>query len=223
VIKEGVAGMRQMKHKLTTLGGRVLLVLLMGSLLTVFSGNGVAVAQDANPVRTLPAVVTRGGEFEVTVTFTLPADGLSTIGLTDSAPAGWNVSVDKDWCTPPADLSNPVDPWSAGLAEYIWTALLAQYNAGEEFTAAYRVRVPDDAGAGSYPFDGTLQYYIGEDGPYDEEITGDAGIEVEAAPPTNGDGNDQPVNKLPALAPWIALGAAIIAAVAVFMVRRRRV
>jgi hypothetical protein len=226
VIGEGATDMRQTKLELKRLGGPVSLVLLIGSLLVIVSGAGPVAAQEAGPLRTLPAsAVTPGDEFEVTVTFTSPADGFSTIGLTESAPAGWNVSVDKDWCTPPADLSNPLDPWSTNLAEYIWTGLLAQYMAGDEFTAVYRVRAPDDGTSGSYRFQGTLEYYIGADGPYDEGIGGDAGVVVEAPTPPdgdgNGDGNGQPVSTVRALAPWIALGTAVIAGVVVFVVRRR--
>jgi hypothetical protein len=211
-----------MKQGLKRLGAPVLLVLLVCSLLTTFSGNEVAVAQDAQPVRILPAVVMPGDEFEVTVTFTSPADGFWNIGLEDSAPAGWSGSADEDWCRPTAFSSAPVVPWTTNKAEYLWDPL-AVYDEGQAFTVVYRVRVPDDAQTGSYPFDGTLEYYIVADGPYQEEITGDAGIEVEAPPPTNGDGNDHPVNKLRTLAPWIALGAAVIAGVAVLVVRRRRV
>jgi hypothetical protein len=216
-----------MKRELRRPRGAAVLVLLTAGLLAIFSSGGLVAAQEAGPVRTLPAsTVMPGDEFEVTVTFTSPADGFSTIGLTDSAPAGWNVSVDKDWCTPPADLANPVDPWSTDLAEYIWTGLPAQYAAGDEFTAVYRVLVPDDATSGSYDFHGTLEYYIGGDGPYDEEISGDAEVQVEAPSPPNGDGNGdgnrQPVNRLRVLGPWIALGAVVIAGVAVFVVRRRR-
>jgi len=216
-----------MKQEWKRPGGAVLLLLLVAGLLAIFPGGGLAAAQEAGPVRTLPAsAVMPGDEFEVTLTFTSPADGFWNVGIEDSAPTGWNVSVDKDWCTPPADLSNPVDPWSTGLAEYIWTGLPAQYTAGDEFTAVYRVRVPDDATSGSYQLHGTLEYYIGADGPYDEEIGGDAGVEVEAPTPPdgdgNGDGNGQPVSRLRVLAPWIALGAVIIAGVVVFVVRRRR-
>jgi hypothetical protein len=221
MIREGEADMRQMKRELKRLGGRVLLVLLMGSLLAVFCGNGVAVAQDASAVRTLPTVVMPGDEFEVTVTFTSPADDFSTIGLTDSAPAGWSVGVDEDWCTPAANASAPAVPWATNKAEYLWDPL-ASYNVSDAFAVVYRVRVPADAQTGSYPFHGTLEYYIGADGPYQEEIAGNAGIEVETPSPPNGDGNDHPVNRLRALAPWIALGVVIIAGVAVVVVRRRR-
>jgi hypothetical protein len=223
VIKEGKAGMRQTRQELKRLPAALLLVLLIGSLLAVLAGTRAVAAQDAQPVRILPAVVMPGDEFEVTVAFTSPADGFWNIGLADSAPAGWSVSVDKEWCTPAANSSAPVVPWTTNKAEYLWDPL-AVYDEGQAFTAVYRVRVPDDAGAGTYTFaGGTLEYYIGADGPYDEEITGDAGIEVEAPSVPNGDGNGQPVNQLRALAPWIALGAAVIAGVAVFVVRRRRV
>jgi hypothetical protein len=215
-----------MKRELKRLPAALLLVLLVGSLLATFVGAGLVFAQppgnSGNPIRTLPATVMPGDEFEVTVTSTAPVDDFWNIGLEDSGPPGWSVSVDKEWCTPAANSSAPVVPWTTNKAEYLWDPLVV-YDNGQGFTAVYKVRVPDDAEAGSYLFEGTLEYYIGADGPYQEEITGDAGIEVEAPSGPNGDGNAHQVNRFRTLAPWIALGVVIIAAVSVLVVRRRRV
>jgi hypothetical protein len=184
--------------------------LLVGSLLVIFAGAGLVLAQPpgnpANPVRTLPAVVVPGQEFQVTVTFTAPANLFNNIGFEDSAPVGWSVSVDVNWCTPIASWSNPVVPWSTNKAEYLWD-FFNFYSAGTPFTGVYRVRVPSDAVPGTYTFNGLIRYYIDMDGPYEEAIGGDQQIRV-------GSGavgfTVYPVNKLRVLGPWIALGAAII-------------
>jgi parallel beta-helix repeat protein len=62
---------------------------------------GTALAQQANPSRVLPDSVQRGETFNVTVTFTAPANNFKTILLTDVAPAGWNVETNVSWCDPP--------------------------------------------------------------------------------------------------------------------------
>ena len=60
----------------------------------------MALAQGANPGRTLPHTVERGETFNVTVTFTAPADKFNAIGLTDIAPDGWDVTIDEMWSSP---------------------------------------------------------------------------------------------------------------------------
>ena len=104
--------------------------------------------------RELPVTVTAGEDFEVTVTFAAPADGFHAIGLTDVVPAGWKVSVDLAWTEPQAILAHTPEPEGA---VYIW---MGPFAAGVEFTAVYKVRVPVDAGPGSYIFSGSLEYYI---------------------------------------------------------------
>ena len=59
----------------------------------------------ANPTRILPDKVYRGETFNVTVTFTAPADNFQLVSLTDVAPAGWNVTVNVGWCTPPVTVT----------------------------------------------------------------------------------------------------------------------
>ena len=57
---------------------------------------------------------------------------------------------------------------------------MAPYSAGQAFTALYKVQVPADATAGTYTFaDGQLEYFIGGDGPYPANITGDSQVVVE--------------------------------------------
>lgn len=157
-----------MKQKLTKAGGRVLLILLISSLLAIFASAGVMAVVTANPVRSLPAMASPGDTFEVTVTFTSPLADFHAIGLDDSAPGGWTVSVDKVWNDPDADADNTPNP---NEAAYVW---VGPYASGVTFTAVYEVTVPDDAEVGNiYGFIGTLEYYIGASGPYVEPIGGD--------------------------------------------------
>jgi hypothetical protein len=117
-----------------------------------------------------------GEEFQVTVTFTSPHSDVNGIGLTDIAPAGWSVSVNKTWCTPGANEDNKPTP---NQAEYLWFGGPGVYPAGTGFTAVYKVQVPTAATPGTYTFpDGKLEYYVGSAGPYVVAITGDNQVEV---------------------------------------------
>ena len=107
------------------------------------------------PVRQSPKEVTAGEEFEVTINFAAPSDGFCNITLSDTAPAGWTVSVDKDWNTPPAtDAQTP----ASNKAEYTWNGPYAE---GTAFTAVYKVEVPGATAPGTYTFTGSLEYSIG--------------------------------------------------------------
>jgi predicted secreted protein len=134
----------------------------------------------ANPVRALPSTpVERGKTFNVTVTFTAPADNFNAISLTDNAPDGWNVTVNAAWCTPIADFVSA----TGNKAEIAWTGQPVGFNNGTSFTAVYKVNVTDYACAGNHAFNGFLEYYSNADknvtpGPYDETITGDSEVEV---------------------------------------------
>jgi len=135
----------------------------------------------ANPVRALPSTpVERGKTFNVTVTFTAPADKFNAIGLTDNAPDGWNVTVNAAWCTPIADLVSV----TGNKAEIAWSGEPGVgFNNGTSFSALYKVTVPDYACAGNHAFNGFLEYYSNADknvtpGPYDETVTGDSEGEV---------------------------------------------
>jgi hypothetical protein len=124
--------------------------------------------------RGLPDTVTAGEEFVVNVTFAAPADRFHAIGLTDVAPAGWDVSVDVAWTAPQAMVAHTPEP---EMAAYIWAG---PYAAGVEFTAVYKIKVPVDAEPGTYTFSGSLKYYV-EPHPapsYGEAITGDIQVDV---------------------------------------------
>jgi polyhydroxybutyrate depolymerase len=123
------------------------------------------------PVRQSPKEVTAGEEFEVTINFAAPADNFTDITLTDTAPAGWTVSVDTDWTTPTAtDAQTP----ASNKAEYTWDG---PYDEGTAFTAVYKVTVPGGASPGTYTFTGSLDYSI--DGAPDEvTVAGNTRVKV---------------------------------------------
>ena len=136
----------------------------------------MALAQEANPGRTLPPdTVQRVETFDVTVTFTAPADNFNAIGLIDNAPDGWDVTVDRAWCTPKAQFVKA----TGNKAEIMW---FGPYAKDANFIALYKVTVPCDAPAEIHTFNGFLEYYLAGEGPYDENITGD--FEVEVGVPT---------------------------------------
>jgi len=168
----------RLNHKLSKLGGWVSSILLIAGLLAILGGtacqSGLPGTISAQPERELPAVVMTGDEFRVTVTFTSPEDGFHAIGLTDVGPAGWDVSVDVAWTEPQAMLTHTPEPETA---VYVWEG---PHDAGVEFTAAYKIRVPVNAEPGVYTFSGSLEYYI-EPSPapsYKDEIAGDIQVTV---------------------------------------------
>ncbi len=136
---------------------------------------GIALAQEAHLSRTLPDTVERGETFTVTVTFSSPADELNGIGLTDLCPDGWNVTIDKAWCTPNAEFVKA----AGNKAEIMW---FGPYAKDTDLSVMYKVTVADYACAGINTFDGSLEYYLGEEGPYLEKITGDVEVEVPVYP-----------------------------------------
>jgi len=128
--------------------------------------------------RGLPDTVAAGEEFEVKVTFAAPTDRFHAIGLTDVAPAGWDVSVDVAWTDPQAMVAHTPE---SEMAAYIWAG---PYAAGVEFTAVYKIKVPIDAQPGTYTFSGSLKYYV-EPHPapsYEEAVTGDIQVNVVDVP-----------------------------------------
>jgi len=130
-----------------------------------------ALAQQANPSRVLPDKVQRGETFDVTVTFTSPANGFDFIYLFDFAPDDWTVIVDGTWCTP-----NATTDATGNKAEISWWT--GPYDNGTAFTAVYKVTVPHDAQLGIHTFAGNLRYYLGSKGPYLENITDDCEVEA---------------------------------------------
>jgi hypothetical protein len=165
----------------------ILAVLMFAAVVPV----GTALAQQPNPSRALPADALwydaeyPGDTFWVNITFHAPADNFSAIGLTDKAPAGWEVETNVSWCIPVADYTK--SPYNK--AEYSWEGPFAN---GTNFSAKYRVTIPTTAIPGINewpdctplpypPWEGSpinnyavwLEYWFGADGPYESCITGD--------------------------------------------------
>jgi len=150
-------------------------ILLAAAAIVIFpAGVALAYPPAANPVRALPDTVERGGTFNVTVNFTAPGDDFNSISVTDFAPAGWNVTVDKTWCQPKATNVKPTD----NMAELTWNG---PYGNGTNFTAMYKVTVPCGASLENYTFfdygEG-LKYYVGNSSVIKEGLTGDFNVTV---------------------------------------------
>ena len=126
-----------------------------------------------------------GDWFWVNITFQAPVDDFNSIGLTDYAPAGWEVDTDVSWCIPVADYTK--SPYNK--AEYSWEG---PYNATQNFSARYKVTIPATASPGSSywpnctpyscpPCEGSpinsypvwVEYWFGAEGPYESCITCD--------------------------------------------------
>jgi len=172
-------GRRQLKNRKMLRQVLLSFVLLFSLILpvSVIEANG-SFTEGVLCQRGLPDTVTAGEEFAVTVTFAAPADRFHAIGLTDVAPAGWNVSVDVAWTDPQAMVAHTPAP---EMAAYIWAG---PYAVGVEFTAVYKIKVPIDAEPGTYTFSGSLKYYI-EPHPapsYEEAVTGDIQVNIVDVP-----------------------------------------
>jgi hypothetical protein len=155
-----------------------IMALMVVALMPLDMALGTALAYPpANPVRTLPATVERGKTFNVTITFTAPADNFNAIGLTDNAPDGWNVAVNAAWCTPNADAVTA----TGNKAEISWFGAPVGFSKNTSFTAVYKVTVPAYVCAGNHAFNGFLGYWVGPVGPSRENITGDSEVEVPVA------------------------------------------
>jgi len=133
-------------------------------------------------IRTLPADALDenaeypGDTFWVWVNFTASVNNFTSIGLTDLAPAGWDVQTDVNWTIPNATWT--MSP--GNKAEYAWSGPAGGYPAGTTFKAKYLVTIPATATPG-YSYwpngDGTkawAEYWFGPKGPYTTNVTGDS-------------------------------------------------
>ena len=117
-----------------------------------------------------------GETFNVTVNFTAPVDDFNAIGMTDTAPDGWTVEVDKTWCTPEAYTSLA----TGNKAEYLWDSVAKD----TVVTARYQVTVPTTADPGVNTFGdcdldkGWVEYYFGIEGPHVSCIACDTDVIV---------------------------------------------
>ena len=97
-------------------------------------------------VRELPDFALIDGDpFTVTINFTAPNDGFTSIGLVDDVPTGWGIQVDPNWCTPNADQANI----AGDQAQYNWNG---PYSAGTLFSAVYKVSAPTGTDEDVYTF-----------------------------------------------------------------------
>ena len=136
------------------------LVLLLTSVMPFTPHQNTVVAQESNVRRTLPATVLRGGTFNATVTFTTPVE-VNVVELVDYAPVGWSVEANKSWCSPSSVSAGP--KVTGNKVELVWSSA-GNYSANTTFTCVYKVTVPQDASSATLenlPFNGTLEYYIG--------------------------------------------------------------
>ncbi len=133
----------------------------------------ISAAYSVNATRDLPDSVSSGDSFNVTVSFTAPADNFNAIGLTEVANKTANMTVEgkNEWCTPKADICKVTD----NKLELLW---YGPYDADTAFTVIYRVNVPSDAKGDSHAFNGSVEYYISEEGPYKEAMEGDKEVKV---------------------------------------------
>jgi len=135
-------------------------------------------AGPANCLRDLPAdAQLPGATFDVTVTFTAPADQFNSIGLADNVPTGWAIQGNVAWCAPNADFVNIV----GDQVQYGW---FGPYSSGQTFTAVYHVTVPLGASLPSYTFSGQLGYHIGGGALVTENIAGDCTVQLGKTPVT---------------------------------------
>jgi len=114
-----------------------------------------------------------GDTFYVYVNFTAPEDDFNSIGLTDFAPAGWDVVTDVSWCSPVAD-----ETMSPGnKAEYAWNG---PFGEGTNFSARYEVTIPATAEPGIHEWpvcpdmdEAWVEYWFGAEGPFKSCVMGE--------------------------------------------------
>jgi len=148
-----------------------LIITILLALLVALPAGIVLAQGGASAARILPEVINPGDTIEVKVTFTAPADNFNSIGLSDTAPEGWNVTADASWCKPV-----PAYAVVAGgsTAQVMWIDI---FDRGKKFEAVYKVTVPPDASSASLEnpaFNGTLEYYIGGNNYVEDIVAGGA-------------------------------------------------
>jgi len=142
-----------------------------------------------------PNVLYPGDTFEVFVNWTAPLNNFCAIGLTDLAPAGFEVEANKTWCSPTANETKA----TGNKAEILW---YGPYANGTNFTAKYKVTVPETAAPGShfFPYDNCslswLEYSSGEWGPYASCTIGDSEVVVTVGGGIVGETRDVNANEL---------------------------
>ena len=142
-----------------------------------------------------PNMLYPGDTFEVFVNWTAPLSNFSALGLTDLAPAGFTVEANKTWCSPTANETKA----TGNRVEIAW---YGPYANGTNFTAKYKVTVPETAAPGSYffPYDNCslswLEYHSGKYGPYTSCTIGDSEVVVTVGSGIVGETRDVNANPL---------------------------
>ena len=170
------------KGKFRLLWGIILAIVLLGSFMVSLAGASEIYAQgstyDLAVTRTLPATLSPGQTFNVTVSFTAPADNFNSVRLNDCVPSGWIITANDDLNTPNSDANNV----SGNEIDYVWNGPISN---GTIFTAIYQVTVPLNATPGIYSFTNyppaaQLEYYVGSAGPYFNNIAGQDSVTLGA-------------------------------------------
>jgi uncharacterized protein YegL len=113
-----------------------------------------------------------GDTFDVYVNFTAVMNDFNAIGLTDLAPGGWTVQVDKNWTYPTAYSVEA----RGNKVEILWSG---PFSSDTNFSVLYKVTVPETAKPGINLFPNCdiskawVGYYIAELGPYTSCVWGD--------------------------------------------------
>jgi len=142
-----------------------------------------------------PNMLYPGDTFEVFVNWTAPLSNFSALGLTDLAPAGFEVEGNKTWCSPTANETSA----TGNKVEIAW---YGPYANATNFSAKYKVTVPETAAPGShfFPYDNCslswLEYHSGKYGPYTSCTIGDIEVVVTVGGGIVGETRDINANEL---------------------------
>jgi len=131
---------------------RLVALLLLVAVVVFPMAMAVGQGEGPDPTRDLPAVVERGEQFNVTITFHASAADFHAPCLIEWVPAGWSLDVSKDYCNP-----KPFGVKVTGnMIEYGW---IGSWDPPDNFTVLYKVTVPCNASVENYTFDGDLWYF----------------------------------------------------------------
>ena len=156
-----------------------------------------------------PNVLYRGDTFEVLVNWTAHLDNFSAIGLTDLAPEGFVVEANKTWCSPTANETKA----TGNKVEIAW---YGPYANGTNFTAKYKVTVPETAAPGSHFFPhgncslSWLEYSFSKWGPYASCTIGDIEVVVTVGGSIVGETRDVNAGELPGVTVTLYKNASVI-------------
>jgi len=131
-----------------------------------------------------------GEVINVYVNFTAPPTnpnhGFNAIGVTDLAPDGWTVTLDKtwSWINGSQEDAYAVDDSTDNIAQIMWTG---PFSEGTTISGMYKVTVPTtaDPGLNYWPTcdddgmaDAWVEYYFNTEGPHSSPICCDRNVTV---------------------------------------------